>query len=146
MFPRIPRIFLEINEYGSNLDPQPMEQASIFGISISNSSSNLLYETSHSSSRSQSQTSDGSALLTNAIETDPFLSISRLLKEKIEFFGGDLPPNWSDEEFCHLVIGEEALQDPFFLNEIYLDLLEHGFYSFFWEQAFNDLQLIWGAL
>lgn len=144
----MPRSVLRINEYGSNLEPQRMADASIFEIEIANSSSNLLYETSHSSSRglSESSTSDGSTLFANAMEADPFLAISRFFEEGIAFFGGDLPPDWSAEDFSRFVIGEEALQDPFYLNEIYSDLVAHGFYSFFWEEAFNNFLLIWGSL
>lgn len=52
---------LYINQYGSNLDPRTMEQGDFMDIELSNSISDLVYETSNSASRAHSKSSPSEA-------------------------------------------------------------------------------------
>lgn len=70
--------------------------------------------------------------------------IYRLFQERIEKIGADLPSNWSPEEFTRLVIGEEEVLDPSYLSDVYSNLLECGFHSCYWEQAFEYITLLYG--
>lgn len=43
-----------------------------------------------------------------------------------------------------MVIGEEEVLDPSDLAYVYSDLLQHGFQSWYWEQAFDSRTLLYG--
>lgn len=68
------------------------------------------------------------------------------LFNQMEEIGADLPSNWSPEEFTQMVIGEEAVLDPSYLADIYSNLVECGFHSCYWEQAFSYFGLIYGFM
>jgi len=38
------------------------------------------------------------------------------------------------------VIGEEAVLDPYYLYDVYSNLVEFGFHSFYWEEAFESMK------
>lgn len=149
---RMPQQRLSIFQYGSNLDPRTMEQGDL--IELSNSISDLAYETSNLASRahSNSSASEASTGVRNELpSSSPDLSenfddLSRFFQGKIEEIGADLPSNWSPEEFTRMVIGEEEVLDPSYLSDVYSNLLECGFHSCYWEQAFEYIKLIYGFI
>ena len=55
-----------------------------------------------------------------------------------------MPSNWSLQEFTQMVIGEEEVLDPSYLSDVYSNLVECGFFSCYWEEAFELLKLING--
>lgn len=68
------------------------------------------------------------------------------MQDQIEEIGADLPCSWSLQEFTRMVIGEEEVLDPFYLAYVYSDLLECGFHSWYWEQAFHYITFIYGLI
>lgn len=50
------------------------------------------------------------------------------------------------EELTQMVIGEEEVLDPSYLSDVYSNLLECGFHSCYWEQAFEYIKLIYGFI
>ena len=76
--------------------------------------------------------------------SENFYEISRFFQGRIEEIGADLPSNWSLEDFTRMVIGEEEVLDPSYLSDVYSNLLECGFHSCYWEQAFDYIALIYG--
>lgn len=142
---KMPQHRLYIFQYGSNLDPRTMEQADFFEIELYNSISDIAYEYSNSASRahSNSSASEASTGVRNELPSsspqdlsENFYDLSRFFQGKIEEIGADLPSNWSPEEFTRMVIGEEEVLDPSYLSDVYSNLLECGFHSCYWEQAF----------
>ena len=62
----------------------------------------------------------------------------------MEASGTALPSNWSLQEFTREVIVEEVVQDPSYLADVYSNLVECGFHSCYWEQAFDVIFLLHG--
>ena len=84
---------VDINKYGSNLDPRTMEQGEFLEIEVSNSISDLAYETSNSASRAHSNSSDSEAstgvrneLASSSSQdlSENFYDISRFFQGKID--------------------------------------------------------------
>ena len=94
----------------------------------------LSFSSSTSSTRSDAQSAP----------QDLSQTVSRLFREMLEEIGADLPSNWSPEEWTRLVLGEEEMLDPSYLSDVYSNLLECGFHSCYWEQAFDYLTLLYG--
>ena len=130
-----------------------MEQGEFLEIEVSNSISDLAYETSNSASRahSNSSASEASTGVRNELASsspqdlsENFYEISPFFQGKFEEIGVDLPSNWSLQEFTQMVIGEEEVLDPSYLSDVYSNLVECGFHSCYWEQAFELIKLIYG--
>lgn len=68
--------------------------------------------------------------------SEEFRNVCLFFKGKIEDIGADLPSTWSIEGFTQLVLGEEEVFDPSYLSNVYSDLLELGFQSWYWQEAF----------
>jgi hypothetical protein len=60
----------------------------------------------------------------------------------MEARGTALPSNWSLQEFTREVIGEEMVQDPSYLADVYSNLVECGLNSCYWEHAFDIICLL----
>lgn len=69
--------------------------------------------------------------------SEDFTHLCRFIQDRIEKIGADLPCSWSLQEFSRMVIGEEEVLYPSDLAYVYSDLLQHGFQSWYWEQAFD---------
>lgn len=106
---------LYINQYGSNLDPLIMEQGAssdFIEIEVSNSRSDLAYETSNSASRAHSNSSDSDASISNVPSLDVnqlFNDITDQMSHIMESQATTLPPQWPLHEFSRVVIGEKRL-------------------------------------
>ncbi|KAK8485507.1 hypothetical protein V6N13_014887 [Hibiscus sabdariffa] len=74
--------------------------------------------------------------------SEEFQNACVFFKGKIEYIGADLPSTWTLEGFTQLVLGEEEVFDPSYLSDVYSNLLECGFHSCYWEEAFEYIQLI----
>ena len=144
---------LSINQYSSNLNPQPLTQDALIELEVSNSISDLGYETSNAASRalSNSSSSDASTGVQNELPSsspqdlnETFYNISNFFQGKLDEIGVDLPSNWSLQEFIQMVIGEEEVLDSSYLSDVYSNLVECGFYSSYWEEAFELIKLIHG--
>lgn len=64
------------------------------------------------------------------------------LGELVEGSGRALPLQWSLPEFAREVIGEEEMQDPSYLRDVFTDLVQHGSQAWHWEAAEQLLSLI----
>jgi hypothetical protein len=53
----------------------------------------------------------------------------------------DLPPSWPIEEFTRFILGEVDIT-PAYLLDVYVSLVECGFYSAYWEMAKDYVDLI----
>lgn len=78
--------------------------------------------------------------------SEDFTNICRFMQDRIEEIGADLPCDLSIEEFTRKVIGEVEVLDPSYLADVYSNLLECGFHSCYWEQAFDYIAFIYGFL
>lgn len=58
--------------------------------------------------------------------------------------GKILPNNWRIEELLKFVLGEDAVSDPSYLSDVYLNLMECKIRSCYWEQVIKTLALIKG--
>ena len=147
---------LEIFQYGSNIDPiEPTRYSPSDWLSFSISGESSPSEKSYSIGAPQvsnSSASEASTGVRNELApqdqdlSESFYEISRFFQGKIEEIGADLPSNWSPEEFTRMVIGEEEVLDPSYLADVYSNLLECGFHSCYWEQAFDYITLLYGLL
>lgn len=73
-------------------------------------------------------------------------TISQVFCRMLNEVGADLPSNWSPEEFCRLVIGDDQMLTPSYLSDVYSNLLECGFHSCYWELAFQYIPLLYGLV
>ncbi len=91
-------------------------------------------------------TSSTSETMSDAQSTPPNLysAIGQILSRMLNEVGADLPSNWSPEEFCRLVIGDDQMLTPSYLADVYSNLLECNFHSCYWEVAFDYIPLLYG--
>lgn len=47
--------------------------------------------------------------------------------------GKQLPPEWSMPDLVRTVLGDEVVQDPSYLADVFSDLSLHGLQSWYWE-------------
>lgn len=149
---------LAIFQYGSQFDPTGPTRYSPsdwIDISISESSPS---ERSCSigapqlpySSASEASTGVRNELTSSSPQdlnlSEEFTNICRFFQASINEMGADLPCSWSIEEFTRMVIGEEEVLDPSYLSDVYSNLLECGFYSCYWEQAFEYIKSIFSYI
>ena len=76
--------------------------------------------------------------------SEEFRNVCLFFKSQFEEIGADLPSTWSIEEFTQLLLGVEEVFDPSYLSNVYSDLLELGFQSWYFQEAFDYLNLIHG--
>lgn len=81
---------LSINQYGSNLHPQPLTQDALIELEVSNSISDLGYETSNAASRalSNSSSSDASTGVQNELPSSSPQNLNETLSNISNFFQG----------------------------------------------------------
>ena len=142
---------LEIYQYGSEVDPTVPARYSPSDwilISISESSPSEKSASIGAPQVSNSSASEASTgvreELASSSPQDLIENISRLIQEKIYEIGADLPCSWSPQEFTRMVIGEELMNNSGYLIDVLDDLSRHGFQSWYWEQAFDYITLIYG--
>jgi len=146
----------QLYQYGSQLSPTYPDRYSPsdwIEISISESSPSEKTDSSGAPQVSNSSASEASTEVLNRLTSsspkdlsDEFFNISNFFQARIEEIGADLPCCWSIEQFTRMVIGEEEVLDPSYLADVYSNLLECGFNSCYWEQAFSYLALYYGFL
>jgi hypothetical protein len=147
----------EICQYGTRLYPTYPDRYSPsdwIEISISESSPSEKTDSSGAPQVSNSSASEASTEVLNRLTSsspkddlsDAFFNISHFFQARIEEIGADLPCCWSIEQFTRMVIGEEEVRDPSYLADVYSNLLECGFHSGYWEQAFDYITLLYGFI
>jgi hypothetical protein len=144
---------LEIYQYGSQLDPTGPTSYSPgdwIEISFSESSPSERSGSIGAPQVSNSSTSESDASFTDLSSEDLLLKVCRVLEERMDSIGMELPPGIKMEEFVRWnLLAEDTVRalDPSLLTRVLADLqLASPIISWYWEATFREVLLLHGVI